>query len=310
MDGCFAMTPLAFVLILLSAGLHATWNMIAKKSGASLAFYAILGTVGALWSSGVRFFTPLHLLSQPPAFHAWLVGMIAAELLYATGLRLAYRSLDMSTAYPMMRSIPLLLLAGITALFGFGKPLGPLALIGMTMVFVGCLLIPLRQFSDFRLSRYLDRSFGYILLVALGTTGYTLCDSQAQRVMIDAAATAGIAVTKPMVSLSYYSFRAITLVSVLWIVVLCGRETRAEAADLLRRRSWMPVLAGCCSSMTYVLVLVAMNFVTNVSYVQAFRQIGLIFGLLEGVFILKERCTAPKVIGLALILSGLAVSVA
>lgn len=31
------MTPLAFVLILASAAFHATWNMVAKKEGASLA---------------------------------------------------------------------------------------------------------------------------------------------------------------------------------------------------------------------------------------------------------------------------------
>ena len=303
------MTPLAFFLILASAGLHATWNMIAKKTGASLAFYALLGTVGALWSLGVRFFTPLGFFSQPPAFHAWLVGMTVGELCYARGIFLAYRSLDMSTAYPMMRSIPLVLLAVITALFGFGKPLGPYAIVGMAMVFAGCLFIPLRRFTDFKLSRYLNRNFGYVFLVAIGTTIYTLCDSQAQRVMIDAATAAGTVISKPMISLTYYSFRVFTLVTVLWIIVFSGRETRAEAAELWHRRSWMPLVAGCCSSMTYVLVLVSMNFVSNVSYVQAFRQIGLLIGLFEGVFILKERCTAPKIIGLALILFGLAVSV-
>ena len=42
------------------------------------------------------------------------------------------------------------------------------------------------------------------------------------------------------------------------------------------------------------------------AYVQAFRQIGLLIGLAEGVFILHERCTAPKLVGFALILTGLA----
>lgn len=60
--------------------------------------------------------------------------------------------------------------------------------------------------------------------------------------------------------------------------------------------------------MTYVLVLVAMHFVTNVAYVQDFRQAGLLFGLAEAVFVLKERCTAPKLVGTALILTGLALS--
>ena len=303
------MTPLAFFLILASAGLHATWNMIAKKTGASLAFYALLGTIGALWASGVRFFTPLHFFSQPREFYVWLAGMTASELCYAMGLRLAYRALDMSTAYPMMRSIPLLLLAGITTAFGFGDPLGPFALVGMAMVFAGCLVLPLRRFSEFSPSRYLDRNFGYILLVALGTTGYTLCDKQAQLVMREAAEAAHLAVSKPVLALTYYSFRVITLVTVLWIVVFCTRTSRAEAAELWRKRDWRPFVAGCCSSLTYVLVLMAMNYVSNVSFVQAFRQIGLLFGMLEGVFILKERCTAPKVVGLALVLVGLVVSV-
>ena len=309
LDSRPAMTPLAFVLILISAGLHATWNMIAKKTGASLAFYALLGSVGALWATGVRFITPLHLFSQPPAFHAWLVGMIVSEVCYATGLKLAYRSLDMSTAYPMMRSIPLIFLAVITTAFGFGDPLGPYALIGMGMVFVGCLILPLRRFSDFSPAGYLNRSFGFILLVALGTTGYTLCDKQAQLVMSQAAADAGLAVSKPMISLTYYSFRVITLVTVLWIIVLCDRTSRAEAAELWHKRDWRPLVAGVCSSLTYVLVLMSMNYVSNVSFVQAFRQIGLLFGLLEGVLILQERCTAPKVAGTALGLAGLAVSV-
>lgn len=306
------MTPLAFFLILGSAGLHATWNMIAKKSGASLAFYAVLGLAGLAFSQPVRLFSPIHFFSQPPAFHAWLVGMLAAEFTYAIGLNLSYKALDMSTAYPMMRSLPLLFLAGITALFGFGKPLSHAALAGMAMVFAGCLLIPLKRLSDFSLSRYLDKSFFYILLVALGTTGYTLCDSQAQRVMIEAADKAQLVVSKPVLSLTYYCFRSSVLAPALWVAVLCGRHTRAEASQLLHGEHGglkMALIAGVCSSMTYALVLVSMNFVSNVAYVQAFRQIGLLIGLAEGAFILHERCTATKVAGVLLILAGLMVSV-
>lgn len=303
------MTPLAFLLVLGSAGLHATWNLIAKKSGASLAFYGMLALVGFLWSSGVHFFTPLQFLEMPPAFFAWLAGMAAAEMAYAVGLHLSYRTLDMSVAYPMMRSLPLLFLAAITSVFGFGKPLEPHALAGMAMVFAGCLAIPLRSFSDFRPSLYFNRNFVFILLVALGTTGYTLCDSQAQHVMRAAAEADGVAVSRPLLSLTYYSFRATALCAVLWTVVLCSRRSRADAAELWRRRSPMPFIAGLCSSTTYILVLVAMNFASNVSYIQAFRQVGLLFGLAEAVFFLKERCTAPKLLGTLLILAGLAVSV-
>ena len=52
-----------------------------------------------------------------------------------------------------------------------------------------------------------------------------------------------------------------------------------------------------------------MNYVNNVSYVQAFRQLGLVIGMLEGILILKERCTLTRVVGIVLIVSGLVMSV-
>lgn len=79
--------------------------------------------------------------------------------------------------------------------------------------------------------------------------------------------------------------------------------------NIFRERQWSAVAAGLFASMTYVTVLLAMNYVTNVSYVQVFRQLGLIFGLLGGVLILKERCSMPKVIGTLLIISGLILTV-
>ena len=69
------MTPLAIILVVLSAGFHATWNMIGKKSGVSLAFYAVLVSIALLWTCWVPFATPLGFFSQPPLFHAWLVGL-------------------------------------------------------------------------------------------------------------------------------------------------------------------------------------------------------------------------------------------
>ena len=58
-----------------------------------------------------------------------------------------------------------------------------------------------------------------------------------------------------------------------------------------------------------MLVLLAMNYVSNVSYVQAFRQLGLVIGMLEGFFILKERCTLTRILGIVLIVSGLVMTV-
>ena len=298
------MTLVPLLLIIASAGLHATWNMIAKKERMTIGFYAILGSIGAIWSSWVRFVTPLGFFSMPPEFYLTLAGMLAGEMFYGFGLVLAYRKLDMSSAYPMMRSLPLVFIAVLTMLFGLGDELTVCAMIGMAVVFVGCLMMPLKKFSDFKLKNYLNRGTLFIILVACGTTLYTIFDKLSQNVMREAYPQ----VSKPLLSLTYYSFRAVTLSATLWIVALSIPATRREVAEMWRRRSWMPVLAGLCSSLTYVLVLMSMNFVSNVSYVQAFRQLGLPIGMLEGFFILKEKCTAPKVAGVALILGGLALT--
>ena len=299
------MTTLAFVLILASAGLHASWNMIAKKARMTIGFYAILGSIGAIWSSWVRFVSPLYFFSMPPKFYLTLAGMLAGEMFYGFGLVFAYRALDMSTAYPMMRSLPLVFIAVITTCCGLGEPLTSQAIVGMAVLFAGCLMMPLKQFSDFKPKNYLNRGMFFIIIVALGTTLYTIFDKLSQNVMREAFPK----VARPMISMTYYSFRAVTLSVVLWIVALGIPSTRAEVVDMWRQRSWMPILAGLCSSLTYVLVLMAMNFVTNVSYVQAFRQLGLLIGMLEGIFILKEKCTAPKVVGIVLILGGLVLMV-
>lgn len=106
--------------------------------------------------------------------------------------------------------------------------------------------------------------------------------------------------------LRWYSVRMAALAPALWAVVLCMPSARADASDLWRRRDCSPFAAGLCSSLAYVLVIASMGFVENVAYVQAFRQLGLVIGFLEGVLVLHERVTAPKIAGLVLILAGLA----
>ena len=86
-------------------------------------------------------------------------------------------------------------------------------------------------------------------------------------------------------------------------VVSIARE-RAEFKRLFMR-SIYPCLAGVCASSAYALVLLAMRHVTNVSYVQAFRQLSLPLGFLAGIMVLKESASIPKFAGIILIVAGL-----
>ena len=318
------MTATAFFLILFSAGLHASWNLLAKKSHMTFAFYTAMMIVDMLMGAWVLFVLPVRLGSLSPAFYLTTCGAALGETIYCTGLVMSYRRMDMSAAYPMMRSLPLIFTALVTSVFGVGKPLSLLALIGMATVFAGCVVMPLDKFSDFRLSNYRNRTILFVLLAALGTTLYTICDSEAQKVMgvctskVSAAGVAAVVgmnaripmVSDTMISCTYYEFRHIAVVAALGLVVLVAvPSARAEATAMPRNGMWTPLLAGVFAGLTYILVLLAMNHVTNVSYVQGFRQLGLVIGMLEGIFILKERCTLTRMTGITLIVSGLVLTV-
>lgn len=297
------MTATALALILASAILHAAWNLIGKQGRMTLPLIAFLAAAGAVASAWVFFVTPVSFGNATPAFYAALGGMAAGQILWGTALCSSYRAFDLSAAYPMVNALPLPLLACATALGGFGKPLSPVAWCGAAAVFAGCLMAPARSFADLHPSRFPWRGFPFILAASAGTVLYTLCDSEAQRCL---RATVGSETSDTTLSLAYYAIRSVVLAPAMWLAVAFGRRTRAEAVELWRGGLRRALGAAVCAVASYPLVLLAMNYVTNVSYVQAFRQIGLLFGMVGGIVILHERCTAPKIVGVGLILAGLA----
>ncbi len=296
------MTPAAFILVFLSVFLHVAWNFISKSVRPSLAFYMLMtGTSAILW---LPFFlaSDLRLAALPPVFFALLLGSVAAEVLYVAGLAYAYRHSDISLSYPLVRALPVLMIVTATLLFGIGQRPGALALAGMLVIAIGCVLMPLRRFGDFHLRLYGNRVIVFILLAALGTTGYTLADNRAValiRTVFDRERALDV------LAYVFLIESGLCLGQMGFVAAIPGE--RAEFKRLFLR-SISPNLAGVCASSAYALVLLAMRHVTNVSYIQAFRQMSLPLGFLAGILILKESASAPKLAGIALIVAGLALT--
>jgi len=64
-------------------------------------------------------------------------------------------------------------------------------------------------------------------------------------------------------------------------------------------------LMGVIILATYGLVLTSMAYVSNVSYVIAFRQLSIPIGAALGILVRKEKATPPKLTGIALVVTGL-----
>lgn len=296
------MTTLAIVLILLSAVLHAGWNLLSKHSHPSTAFFFWATLFGVLACSPYLLWELTLSRGVLQSVGALLLMTGFSMALYYAALAGAYRHGAISIAYPLARAIPVLLVSLYTVVFDHGQPLSGGFALGVALILLGCFMLPMRHLRDFRLRNYWNPSCGFALLAALGTTGYTLLDDVAlQQLRAQDLTSAG----NLRLSLVYGGLEA--LACCLWLgllIVLIPRE-----ADKLRLE-WrgnrlQALVTGLVIWVAYLLVLISLAHVDNVGYVIAFRQLSIPLGAALGMLVLREAVTAPKLLGMALLFLGL-----
>lgn len=295
------MTLTAFLLIFVSVFLHAGWNFISKKNTPSAAFYMLSSATAALIWLGFFLHSGISCSALPGRFWWILAFSWFGEMLYCIGLAYGYRRGDISLVYPLGRSLPVLLTAAVTISFGLGKMPNVLALGGMALISIGCLFLPLKDFREFHWKTYCTPLLFFVLLIAAGVTVYTIFDSEAAKILKELPDNHD---SRIVTSLFYLFLVESGLTAVLGLFVLTQKQERAEFKRLFLKTPW-PHITGVFSSSAYALILLAMPLVTNVSYIQAFRQMSLPLGVLAGVFILKEPCGKVKLFGIILIVIGL-----
>jgi drug/metabolite transporter (DMT)-like permease len=297
------MSILAIILVVMSAFMHAGWNLLSKSQHPSSAFFLVASVAGALLLS------PVLVLSWDTIAHGissqvWLLVTLAGFFmaLYYIALAGAYRSGDISIAYPIARSAPVIVVTIVTLFLGRGDQVSNLCIAGIMLVVGGCFLIPLRKFNDFRLKNYLDMTCGLALLAAMGTSGYSLLDDEALRIL---RTTPQIAMGNTGVTLVYAFLESVMASVWLFLYVLASQKGRSEIKNLLLINKTNAVLAGLAIQVTYGIVLISMAFVNNVSYVVGFRQLSIPLGAALGIFVLKEKLYPPKLAGVITMFVGL-----
>lgn len=301
------MTLTAVVLILISACTHVGWNLVGKRNHPSAAFFVLASGLGLLWLAPSLLLFGRALPHFPVQVWGWLVATGLCQALYYAALAGAYRTGDMSIAYPLARSAPVVLVTVFNLLPGRSGQVGALALGGILLIVLGGLLLPLRRLADWRSGQtgravYLQPSTLLALLAALGTTGYSLIDDHALRVL---RAAPGLPVDGTAATVLFAFWEAVT--SCLWLAlfVLASARGRADLGRVWQTQRRSAALAGFGIYFTYTLVLVAMGFVRNVSYIVAFRQLSIPLGALVGVWVLQEPKYALKWTGVGIMFAGL-----
>ena len=297
------MEPIAVALIVVSAFLHATWNFHGKSRNPSAAFFLVATAAGTLVLTPMLLFFHAELAMIPAKVWCLLVLTGFFLAVYYTGLATAYRLGDMSLAYPLARSMPIVFAAAVTLTFGLGGEIGGLAIVGFVLVVVGCVLLPMKRLGELRLKYYLNGCCLLAAMAAAGTAGYSITDDHALRLLRELPGQPLTEITTPLV---YIVLQGVSSSIWLALFLVVFHSQRRQIAEVLRTSKAGAALMGTMIWFTYTLVLAAMAFASNVSYIVAFRQLSIPIGAAMAIVLLKEPCPRPKAIGLVIMLVGLA----
>jgi drug/metabolite transporter (DMT)-like permease len=271
----------ATFLALGAAVLHATWNLVLKRSRDSdAAFWAIVG-LGALGS------IPVLLAVGPPGMRAlpYLAASAMVQVLYVTGLARAYTHGDFSLAYPLARGSGALLAAVGGALILSDHLPGP-AWLGVAVVAASLVLLTRRGATAL--------SLGWAIATGLAIAVYSVIDTAGSR-----HAVSGISY-----GLSLQVATGVTVSA----VGLARRRTAAMLAEI-RRTPFALVAAGVLITASYTMVVSAFRL-APVGYVSVLRESSVLIGALLGWLVLRERFGRHRVLSAAVMVAGLALLVA
>ena len=296
------MAPITLLLITLASILHAGWNALSKSRQPSTAFFLVSTLAGGILLSPALLLQRAALPAIPLRVWGLLLGTGFCMALYYGALAGAYRHGHLSVAYPLARSSPILIVAVVSMALGRGAQISRFCMVGAVLVVAGCFLLPMKRLDGFHVRDYWNASCGLALLAAVGTTGYTILDDEALRLLRNMTE---IRLGPREKTLLYAALE--TCSTALWLAVglLLNRTERAGFRREIRKSWAAGMAAGAAIWTSYLLILFSLAFVSNVSYVAAFRQLSIPLGVLFGVWVLKEPACVPKIAGVILIVTGL-----
>jgi drug/metabolite transporter (DMT)-like permease len=275
----------AIFLLLLSASLHAVWNLLLKKSQEK---YIAMGWQVIL--SGVFAFVLLLFTGFPPR-SMWLFALISMllEAVYFILLSNAYSDHDFSLVYPIARgTAPAFLM--IWSILFLHETLTPGGMLGIGMIVAGMVIIGATSLIQSRGSRLHLKGVLVALSVALIISLYTLIDGTAVK-------------HGPPLPYALTMFMLVPFVTTTYNVRRFGWKQFASAWDGPR----IPILvAAVLGVVAYLLALIAYTF-APLSYSGAIREVSVVIGAFLGWQFLNEQMGGTRVLGAAVIFGGILV---
>jgi drug/metabolite transporter (DMT)-like permease len=252
-----------FAAMLASAALHAIWNAWAKsRPDPQDSLAAII--VAAGWPSAiVALFTGL----PAPESWPWIFLTVAISIPAQVFLGSAYREGDFAVAYPILRSLNPMAVA-LAAVPIFGEELALVNAAGVVAVSTGVALVGWEALTRSRTMTL--RGLGFACLAALITAIAALCDFVGARVAAEPLTYA------PLVTISNA------------VAMACVQARRTPLVPLVARNWQLALFGPLLSNASYLLAIWAIQR-APVAQVVSLRETSMLFAVLIGACVLRER---------------------
>ncbi len=278
--------PLAALLLVLGAALcHSAWNLLVKTDARRLEIQSGALIVGVLLCSPVLLIYSLADVSRL----AWGVIFVSGlfETAYVFALTAAYGAGDLSLVYPVARGTPPIFVVPLAImLLGERPPWQGLAGIGLIVLGIYASHAGL---AGSRVGRVNRRALALALLTGVFTACYSLVNKLGVSL-----------VPVPLYAFLVFGVDAALIHLVRWVR---GGLTLPLGRDAPWGRT---VAVGVLMMAAYLAVLAAMAM-APVSYVVAAREVSVVVTAVVGALVLRERHSAARIAGAAVIFAGLVV---
>jgi len=270
-----------FVIVLCAALVHAVWNALMKADQDRLTLWRVIMTTQFILSILLLPFVPV------PDAAAWpyLIGSSIVNIGYVLFLSQAYRSGDLSHAYPLARGSAPLIVAVVSIVF-LGERLAVVSQIAILLIGLGITSLALTRgaagLRDWRM-------VGYALGTGCFIATYTMLDGLGAR----AAGSAH----------SYVVWISLMAAAAILLSILAIQ--RGRAAPVTRRTRVAGIVSGLVAYAGTWGIIWAMT-VVPVPLVSALRETSIIFAVAIGVVVFKERLDLARLASIATTLAGAA----
>lgn len=281
------MSLYVLLLVLTAAILHATWNLVAKKTKGKIPFIWLQYIASNILYLPFLFFQSNQeqaIFSQPVLWFS--LSSAVLHLGYFIVLQKGYRSADLSVVYPLARgSAPLV--SFIAAIVFLHEQLKLSSVIGLLLIIAGVLIITGLSFKKENNNKIMT-GISYGVLTGLFIALYSFND---------AVAIKNYAVSPLILTLATNLFSVFLLLP---FVLPQKDELKKEIAT----HKWSIIAIAALSPAAYILVLEALKY-APLSVVAPARETSILLGVFMGSRVLNEQDGKRRLIASVLILGGI-----